>query len=329
MAVSKRSFRVARDIGALVRQTYLDWTEVNASQYGAAMAYYAFFSMAPLLILAIALAGAFYGAEAAEGKIVTALQHFIGRDGAEAVQALVQRARGSNAGLTISIAGIAALLFGAAQVFNSLQTALNAMWRAPEAAATRSGFKWDLLRLAKKRALSFGMVLVVGVLLILSSLASAALVAFSDYLGRLGRDEDGMLLLRVSDIVLSLGSLTCLLAVIYKILPDVKIAWRDVWVGAIITSSLLTVGKVILGWYLGGSGISSVYGAAGSLIVILVWVYYSAQILLFGAQMTQVYAREFGSRRGRRREANGAEPSAQSAARGAPACVANNQASTK
>jgi membrane protein len=292
--------RGLKHVGALFVTTFAEWTEDHAGQYGAAMAYYMFFSLAPLLILAIALAGAFFGVEAAEGKIVAELQHFIGRDGAEAVQALVQRARGSGAGLSVSIAGIGALLLGATQVFNSLQTALNVMWRAPDATQGRSGFKKDLIGLAKKRALSFVMVLVIGVLLVLSLLASAGLSAFGSYLKARGGESAEMLLLRISDIAVSLGALTCLLAVIYKLLPDVRIAWRDVWFGAIVTSFFLTVGKVLIGWYLGSSSISSVYGAAGSLIVLLVWVYYSAQILLFGAEMTQVYAFEFGSRRRKR-----------------------------
>ncbi|HJS72736.1 MAG TPA: YihY/virulence factor BrkB family protein [Vicinamibacteria bacterium] len=289
-----------KNAGTLIARTYLEWTEDHASQYGAAMAYYMFFSLAPLLILAVAFAGTFFGAEAAEGKIVAELQYFIGRDGAAAIQALVWWARGSNAGLSVSIAGIGALLLGATQVFNSLQTALNRMWRVPDAAAARRGFKGDLLDLAKKRALSFAMVLVVGMLLVLSLLASAGLSAFGSYLSRLGRDSAEVAVLSFSEIALSLLLLTCLLAAIYKILPDARIAWGDVWFGAIVTSSLLTLGKLILGWYLAGSGITSVYGAAGSLVLILVWVYYSCQILLFGAEMTKVYASEFGSRRRRK-----------------------------
>jgi membrane protein len=289
--------RATKHVGALLGKTFREWTEDRASQYGAAMAYYTFFSLAPLLILAIALAGAFFGVEAAEGRIVDELQHLIGRDGAEAVQALVRRARGSDAGITVSIAGIGALMLGASQVFNSLQTALNAMWDAPGRSHGHGGLKKDLVGLAKKRALSFAMVLVIGLLLVLSLLASAGLSAFATYLNARGRESEEVFLLRVSDVAVSLGSLTCLLAAIYKLLPDARIAWRDVWFGATITAFLLTAGKVLIGWYLGSSSIGSVYGAAGSLIVILVWVYYSSQILLFGAEMTQVYAREFGSRR--------------------------------
>jgi membrane protein len=268
------------------------------------MAYYMFFSLAPLLILAVAFAGAFFGAEAAQGKIVAELQHLIGREGAQAIQALVWSARGSSAGLSLSVAGIAALLWGAAQVFHSLQTALNRMWRVPDATVVQRGIKKDLLDLVKNRALSFTMVLIVGLLLVVSLLASAAIAAFGAYLNRVGRDSAGMALLSYSEVALSVASLTCLLAVIYKLLPDAKIAWRDVWFGAIVTSALLTLGKLAIGWYLGGSGIRSVYGAAGSLVVILIWVYYSCQILLFGAEMTQVYAFEFGSRRRKKKAAS-------------------------
>jgi membrane protein len=292
--------RAASLVGILLARTFSEWREDHASQYGAAIAYYTFFSIAPLLILAIALAGVFFGADAAEGRIVTELQGFIGRDGAEAVQALVRRARGSDAGLTVSIAGIGALLLGATQVFNSLQTALNLMWEAPDR-TVRTGVKWDLLQLARNRALSFAMVLVVGLLLVLSLLASAGVSLLGTFLSRLGREPAEVLFLRISEIVLSFGALTCLLAVVYKILPDARIAWRDVWFGAAVTSSLLTAGKLVIGWYLGSSSIGSVYGAAGSLIVLLVWVYYSSQLLLFGAEMTQVWACEIGSRRNRQR----------------------------
>jgi membrane protein len=298
--------RAMKTVGALLAKASREWSEDHASQYGAAMAYYTFFSLAPLLILAIALAGVFFGVEAAEGRIVNELQHFIGRDGAEALQALIRRARGSDAGITVSIAGIGALLFGATQVFNSLQTALNAMWEAPDTSDGRGSLKKDLLGLAKKRALSFAMVLVIGVLLVLSLVAGAGLSAFATYLDARGRESEEVLLLRVSDVAVSFGSITCLLAAIYKLLPDAKIAWRDVWFGAILTSFLLTIGKVLIAWYLGSSSIGSVYGAAGSLIIILIWVYYSSQILLFGAELTHVYAQdaqEFGSRRksGRKR----------------------------
>jgi membrane protein len=292
--------RAARYAGSLLGRTFREWTEDHASQYGAAMAYYTLFSLAPLLILAIALAGAVFGAEAAEGRIVDELQHFVGRDGAEAVQALVRRARGSDAGITVSLAGIGVLLLGAAQVFNSLQTALNAIWGAPDKSmGRRGGFKHDLLGLLRKRALSFSMVLVIGLLLVVSLVASAGLSALATYLSARGRESEQLFLLRVSDVVVSVGSLTCLLAAIYKLLPDARIAWRDVWLGAVITSLFLTIGKVLIGWYLGSSSVGSVYGAAGSLIVILVWVYYSSQILLFGAELTQVYACELGSRRKR------------------------------
>jgi membrane protein len=299
-----RAVGALKNTGYLLGRTYLEWTEDHASQYGAAMAYYMFFSLAPLLIFAVAFAGSFFGAEAARGQIVAELQHLIGRDGAEAVQALVWNARGSNAGLTVSVAGIAALLWGAAQVFHSLQTALNRMWRVPDATVVKRGFKKDLLDFVKYRALSFTMVLIVGLLLVLSLLASTAIAAFEAYLNRVGRASAGMALLSYSDVTLSVATLTCLLAVTYKLLPDAKIAWRDVWFGAVITSSLLTVGKVAIGWYLGGSGIRSVYGAAGSLVLILIWVYYSCQILLFGAEMTQVYAFEFGSRRRKNKPAS-------------------------
>jgi membrane protein len=291
------TFSLARHVGTLLRRTFVAWTQDHASQFGAAMAYYMFFSMAPLLVLSIALAGAFFGADAAEGRIVAELQHLIGRDGAAAIQELVRRARGSEAGVTIPIAGLGVLIWGAMQVFNSLQTALNAMWGVRERPAARKGIVWDLIDLAKKRALSFGMVVIIGLLLVLSLLASAALSAVGAYLTRLGTESAEVFLLRVSEIAISVGSLTCLLAVIYKMLPDARIAWRDVWFGAVVTSSLLTLGRLVIGWYLGNRNVASVYGAAGSLIVILIWVYYCSQILLFGAKMTQVYASEFGSRR--------------------------------
>jgi membrane protein len=287
--------RTVKQAAWLFGRTFSKWREDNASQYGAAMAYYAFFSLAPLLILAIALAGAFFGAEAAEGRMVAELERILGRDGAEVIQTLVRRARGSDAGVPASIAGILALFLGGTQVFNSLQVALNVMWGVSERNDVRKGLKWDLLGYAKKRAISFGMVLVIGLLLTLSLLASAAITAFGAYLERVGRSSAGVWLLHFGEMAISFASMTLLLAAVYRLLPDVRIAWKDVWFGASVTSIFLTGGKVLIAWYLGTSSISSVYGAAGSLVVLLVWVYYSAQILLFGAEMTRVYACEFGS----------------------------------
>jgi membrane protein len=283
----------------LVWDTYWEFSEDNAPLFGAALAYYTFFSMAPLLMIAIAVAGFVFGAEAARGEVAEQLKNFLGAEGATTVQSLLSRVQESEAGMTASIIGLLTLTLGATRVFTNLQTALNVMWGVSGKEIT--GLRANLWSFVKKRALSFAMVLAVGFLLLVSLLASAALNATNHYLSELAPAPAHMPILWLSDFLISFGGVTLLLALVYKVLPDTTIDWRDVWFGAVVTALMFMGGRLLIGWYLGNSSIGSVFGAAGSLIILLVWVYFSAQIFLFGAEMTQVFARRFGSRRSRRR----------------------------
>ena len=262
--------------------------EDQASTLGAALAYYTVFSLAPLLIIAIAIAGLVFGQEAAQGQIFEQLRGLLGEASAKAMQDMVQNANAKPAtGVVATLIGVVTLLFGASGVFGQLQTSLNAIWDVEPKPGR------GILGLVRDRILSFGFILVVGFLLLVSLLLTAAVALVAQWFG-------GMLpameaLAQILNFVLSLAVITLLFAMIFKFLPDAKIAWHDVWIGAFITAVLFTVGKVALGLYLGKSGVGSSYGAAGSLIVLLLWVYYSSQILFFGAEFTQVYANRFGS----------------------------------
>ena len=295
---------IFKHVWKLLWDTYWEFSEDNAPLFGAALAYYTFFAMAPLLIIAIAVAGFVFGAEAARGEVAAQLRYLLGAEGARAVESLLNRAQESEAGVTASILGLLTLLFGATRVFTNLQTALNVIWDVSGRDIT--GLRANLWAFAKKRALSFAMVLVVGFLLLVSLLASAALNATSRYLSELAPASSQMPVLWLSDFLVSFIGVTLLLALVYKFLPDTTIDWRDVWFGAVATALMFMGGKLLIGWYLGNSSIGSVFGAAGSLIIILMWVYFSAQILLFGAEMTQVFATHYGSRRKRRKSRHAA-----------------------
>ena len=264
------------------------WMEDQAPTLGAALAYYTVFSLAPLLIIAISIAALVFGREAAQGQIFDQLRDLLGDAGGKAMQDMVQNANAKPAtGLVATLIGFLTLLFGASGVFGQLQTSLNAIWGVQPKPGR------GVLGIVRDRFLSFGFILVVGFLLLVS-LFLTALIAF------VGHWFSGMApgmetLAQILNSVLSLAVITLLFAMIFKFLPDAKIAWRDVWIGALITAALFTAGKFALGLYLGKSGVASSYGAAGSLIVLLLWVYYSAQILFFGAEFTQVYANRFGS----------------------------------
>lgn len=279
-----------RQIRRLLQETFQEWNQDKASRLAAALAYYTIFSLAPLLILVIAIAGAFFGQDAAREAILNQMQNLVGQDGASVMQDALENANqtGRSSGIIASLISIALLLFGASGVFAQLQEALNTIWNVeakPDNAA--KGF-------VRKRLLSFAMILAIGFLLIVSLVVSAVLSAFSDYLSQIMPGFGG--LWQLVNFALSLVILAVLFAMMYKFVPDVRIKWSDVWVGGLITAVLFTIGKFLIGLYLGHSSFSSTYGAAGSLVVILAWVYYSAQILFFGAEFTQVYARRYGSR---------------------------------
>lgn len=276
-------------IWGLLKQTFKEWLEDKSSRLAAALAYYTAFSLAPLLIIVIALAGFFFGEEAAVGQIVSQIQGLVGRDGAQLIQTAIENANkpGSNADLIASLVNIAVLLFAATGVFAQLQDALDTIW---EVAPKPGRGIWGFIR---KRFLSFTMILGIGFLLLVSLIVSAALAAIANSISGL---LPSVLLWRILNLVISIGVITLLFAMIYKFLPDVKITWGDVWIGAAITALLFTLGKYLIGLYLRNSSFGSTYGAAGSLVIVLAWVYYSAQILFFGAEFTQVYARRYGSR---------------------------------
>jgi membrane protein len=272
----------------LLKEIFSEWSEDKAARLAAALAYYITFSLAPLLLIVIAIVGLLFGQEAVQGRVVEQIQGLVGPDGAQLVQTMLQSTRQSGSNIVATLIGIVTLLLGATGVFVQLQDALNTIWEV----APKPGR--GVLGMVKDRLLSFTMLLGIGFLLLVSLAVSAGLAALSSFLGDLlpGLFE----VAKVLDFVISLGVITLLFAMIYKFLPDVKIRWGDVWVGAAVTSLLFTVGKFLIGLYLGYSSAASVYGAAGSLAVLLIWIYYTAQIVLLGAEFTQVYAKRYGSR---------------------------------
>jgi len=273
----------------LLQQAAWDWFDDQAPTLGAAVAYYTVFSLAPLFIIAVAIAGLIFGREAAQGQIFEQLRVLIGETSAAAVEDVVESADSEPVtGVFATIVGFLALIIGASGVFAQLQASLNAIWRV-EPKPGRG--LWGLIQ---DRVLSFGFILIVGFLLLISLILTAIIAFIGEWFGGLVPGIET--LIQILNAILSLAIITLLFAMIFKFLPDVKIAWRDVWIGALITAALFTAGKEVLGLYLGKTGVASSYGAAGSLIVLLLWVYYSAQILFFGAEFTKAYANKFGSR---------------------------------
>jgi membrane protein len=274
-----------KTFGQLLKDTASAWLEDKAPRLGAALAYYTVFSLAPLLIIIIGIAGLLFGQEAAESQIITQIRSVVGEQGGQAIQTMLESADEPGTGLLGSILGIGMLLFGAAGLFGQLQDALNTIWGVqPKPGRGIWGFVHD-------RFLSLTMVLGLAFLLLVSLVISATLAAVVQLLGEWMAGLIG----HIVNEVVSLAVITLLFAMIFKFLPDAKIAWRDVWLGAALTAFLFEAGKFLIGLYLGHSGVASAYGAAGSLAVLLVWLYYSGQIFLFGAEFTKVYAKEYGS----------------------------------
>jgi membrane protein len=289
----------AREGWRLLKETALSWSGDYAPSMGAALSYYTLFSIAPLLIIVIAVAGMVFGDEAARGALFGELRGLTGDQGAKAVEDMVAAADKPREGAAAGVIGILVLLLGATTVFGELQNALDRIWRAP--AREKSSGWWKLIR---TRLLSFGMVLGIAFLLMVSLVLSAALSA----LGRLWAFPGWETLSHALDIAVSFALTTALFALIYKFIPRVHVAWADVWIGAGVTALLFAVGKFLIGLYIGKSAVASTFGAAGSLVVLMLWVYYSAQIFLFGAEFTWVYANEHGSRRGQKREVEQGTP---------------------
>jgi membrane protein len=276
---------------SLARETLTSWSDDYASSMGAALAYYTMFSIAPLLLIVISLAGLVFGEQAARGEILEQLQGLMGTEGAHAVQALLASVNHPKAGVLATLFGFGALVIGATTVIGELQNSLDRIWRAPRRRDEGSIAKW-----IHSRLLSLGMIMGTGFLLTVSLLASALLAGVQRWFARyvnLGPAASAI------DFLVSFAFITVAFGMIYKLMPRVRIEWRDVWIGAVVTSLLFTVGKMAIGVYIGRSAVASTFGAAASLVAMVVWVYWSAQIFLLGAEFTWVYARRCGSLRAR------------------------------
>jgi membrane protein len=263
----------------VVTDTALAFIADEALSRGAAIAFYAVTSIAPVLLIVIAVAGLAFGREAAENAIREQLSGLMGPQTADLVQGAVANASGKSSGILAATIGIITLLATASGVFGEMQSALNAIWKEKPTGTTLS-------RLVRARAASLGLVVVLGFLLMISLVVSAALRAFGNYLNAVL--PFGQLILSSLNVLVSLVLISFLFAAIYKVLPDRRLRWRDVILGAVITAILFTIGKALIGWYIGSSAVASTYGAAGALIVLLLWVYYSAQIFLLGAEFTKI-----------------------------------------
>ena len=279
----------ARSLWSLVREAIGGWSDDNASSMGAALAYYTVFSIAPLIVIAIAIAGFFFGADAARGEIFSQLRALIGDEGATAIQGLVRSASLTTKGSTFAaVAGFVVLLIGATTVLRELQNDLDRIWNVPKP-------KSAIRELLRARLLALGMILGIGFLLLVLLAVGASVSALGHFWT--GWFPGWELLAQAIDFLVSFVVITGLFAMIYKVLPRCDISWKDVWVGAVVTSLLFSIGKLAIGLYLGKSGVASGFGAAGSFVVVLLWVYYSAQIFLLGAEFTKTYAYRRGSRR--------------------------------
>jgi membrane protein len=267
----------------LIREAATEWNRHNAPRLGAALAYYTVLSLAPAVVFAIAVASFVFGERAAQGQVYWQIKDFTGDAGATAVQMLLRAAHRPGAGIIASLLGFSALLLGASGVFLELRSALNYIWGVP---AQHDTGLWAIIR---ARLFSFAMVLGIGFLLLLSLVASAVLQGAGALLAPYLPTPPAIL--ETLNFVLSLAATSFLFALIYRIVPEVRVAWRDIVIGAVTTAALFTAGKFLIGIYLGRASVGSAYGAAGSIVVLLVWVYYSSQIFLFGAEFTRVYSR--------------------------------------
>lgn len=273
---------------AVLKQTGSEWLDDKAPRLAASLSFYTLLSLAPLLVLSVSVAGLAFGEDAARGQIAGQLQGLLGDSGAQTVQGVLANAKTPSSGVLGTIVGIAIALFGASGVFGELQGTLNQIWNVDTKPGRGiKGFLHD-------RFFSFTLVLGVAFLLLVSLVLSAALAGIGAYFS--STLPGGATIWQVVNFVVALAVTTGLFALIYKVVPDVEIAWRDVWVGALVTGVLFSIGKLLIGLYLGRSTIASPFGAAGSVVALVVWIYYSAQILFFGAELTQVYAKRRGAR---------------------------------
>lgn len=276
-----------REIGRLFKEAGVKFWKDDGPRLGAALAFYIALSLSPLLLAIVGIAGLVFGQEAARGEIVGELRDAIGGEGAVVIEQMVAQSASISRGVGATVVAFAVLLFGASRVFSELQSALNSVWKVP-GRKQEGGF----LTIARGRLLAFSLVCGTAFLLLVSLVVSAILSAISD---RIAASVPGMnVAARAMDFVLTAGLLTALFAMIFKWLPETTLAWSDVWLGAAVTAGLFSIGKYLIGLYLGTTAVGSAYGAAGAFVVLLVWIYWSSQILLFGAELTFVYARKYG-----------------------------------
>lgn len=290
-----------RRLGTVLRKAVNAWIEDHAQSMGAALSYYTVFSVAPLLLIAISVAGLVFGQDAARGAVVEQLQGLIGQSGAEAIQGLLKNVSKPLEGAVATLTGVVMLAIGATSVFAELQDDLNRIWQVPTKQKVSGWWAW-----LRTRILSIGLIFAMGFLLLVSLAASAAFDAFAAWSTSAIAGWEA--LAHGVNFIMSFVLTTALFAMIYRFMPQATIEWRDVGIGAVVTAALFSVGKTLIGLYIGKSALASGFGAAGSLAVLLAWVYYSAQIFLFGAEFTWAYAHAFGSRQEQGRQAANAAP---------------------
>jgi membrane protein len=279
----KKNLLSPKQFWQLLKQAGQSWVDNKSARLGAALAFYSVLSLAPLLLLVLTAAAAIWGQKAAQGNIMGQMTSIIGREGAEAIQSILAASeQNKSGGLIATLTGIVTLLFSASGVFGELQDSMNLIWKAKP----RQG--QAILVMLRERFTSFTMVVGSGFLMLISLLVSAALSVASQYVN--GLLPDFVLLMQAINFLISFGVIALLFAMTFKVVPDVSVPWRDVWPGGILTAALFIIGKMVIGFYLGHAGMASTYGAAGSFVALLLWVYYSAQILFFGAEFTYAYS---------------------------------------
>ena len=298
-------------LASLLLESVKGWSKDNVPRLGASLAYYTLFSIAPVLIVVMAVAGSMFGAEAVRGEIVRQVDDLIGVEGGRALQGLLEGASRERSGLLASILGGLTFLLGATGAFLELQHALNTVFQVKQDPP-----KSKILDFILDRLRSFGIVISLGFLLMVSLVVSAGLAALSGYLGRSGQEVS--LIWRLLDLVVPFAVVTLLFALIYKYLPDAKLRWRDVWLGALTTAGLFVLGKELIGLYLGRSTLASTYGAVGSVMILLLWVYYTSQIVLLGAEITRVRLKREEGRKAAPTELAKSEPDARPSISGSP-----------
>jgi membrane protein len=284
--------KLLSNLPTILKLAYQGWKEDRASRLSAALTYYTIFSLAPLLVIVIAITGLIWEVDVVRTQLLNQIQGLVGVEGANFVADLISSTGSPTEDIVATIIGVITLFFGALGVFNELHNSLNIIWEVEE--EKPKGFLQTVKKVIIDRLLSFTMILGIGFLLLVSLVISAGLSATQETIGNAIPLSE--FLLQIVNTVISIGVITVLFALMYKFLPDAEIAWQDVWVGAFFTSIFFSLGKTAIGLYLGNSAVASSFGAAGSLVLLLLWIYYSAQILFFGAEVTQVYANQYGSK---------------------------------